>query len=110
MIGRPRHYLAGAAAGFAVAALAAAILTQLRIGFFGFIGPIFIGYAVGSVVVRAASNLRHTAIQATAATATALGLLTGSFLVGFPVRGLLSGPFIFSTMLAAGFAAFRAGR
>ncbi|MGI8426801.1 MAG: hypothetical protein ACR2FO_06230 [Actinomycetota bacterium] len=110
MIGRPRHYLAGGGAGFAVAAVAAAILIRLRIGSFGFLGSALIGYAVGSVVVRAASNLRHSGIQATAAVATALGLVTGSLLAGFPVQGLVNGRFIVSTLIASGFAAFRAGR
>lgn len=110
MIGKPRHYAAGAAAGFGVAAVAAAVLIQLRIGFFGFLGPIVIGYMVGSVVVRTASNLRHSGVQATAAAATVLGLIAGSLLVGFPIQGLVNGQFIFSALLASGFAAFRAGR
>lgn len=110
MVGRPRHYVAGAGAGLVVAGAAAALLMQLRIGLFGLLGPALIGYVSGSVVVRAASNLRHPGIQGAAAASTAIGLAAGSLVAGFPVRGLATPTFMFSMAVAAGVAAFRAGR
>lgn len=110
MIGRPRHYVLGSVAGFMTAALAGVLLTLSSIGYFGLIGAILVGYAVGSVVFRASSRLRHPAVQAIAAGSTAVGLAAGGLLAGLPPIAILRGPFLFPFLIASGAAAFFANR
>lgn len=110
MLGRPRHYIQAGLAGFSAATVAGALLIGARIGFFGWIGSIVVGYGVSAAVVRASARQRHSGIQATAAISTAAGLVAGALLVGLPLQALMRGPFLFPLVIAAGAAAFFAGR
>lgn len=109
-LGKPHHYLAGALAGTATAALLGAVITFSGGRFFGLLFPILAGYLVGAVVIKAASNQRHFGIQITAALATAAGLTVGPLLAGSQPAAVLSGYQLSSTILAAIFAGYIAGR
>lgn len=78
-IGKTRHKVAACAAGLAVATGAGAILVLVPFG--SFILPIFVGYAVGQSVVRAAHRQSHAPIKVIAVVTTVLGLVLGPILV-----------------------------
>lgn len=110
MLGKPRHYILGGSAGLLSAALAGALLFRARIGFFGLFGSIILGFLVSSVVVRASAGQHHSGIQIAAGVCTAAGLAAGAVVAGLPVAALSRGPFVLSLLVAAGAAAFFAGR
>lgn len=108
-VGRPRHYLLGAGAGLAVAAILGAVIALFPLPLFGFLLLAVVGLAVAAAVERAA-RVRHPAVSAIAAGATLAGLALGSLAAGLPAGALATPGWIFGALIAAGVAALRAGR
>ena len=109
MVGKPRHYIAGAITGFTAGFAAAFLLRALRIGFIGILVPMVTGYLIGALVAKASGAHGHSAIQWTAAASTGLGLICAAVLIGGPRLG--SDPrLLFSALIASGLAAVAAGR
>lgn len=109
-IGKPRNYLASAAASFFSAATMGALLVFFNIPFFGLVLPLLAGYAIGTLVRKISRGLGHGTMQAVTAFATAAGLTVGRSLMGMPFLLQIRGSLLLGTILAATAAAVTVAR
>lgn len=108
--GRPRHYAAATAAGLIVSALIGGVSFVFRFPIVGFIVPMLAGFAVGSVVVRAASGLSNGFIRGIAIVTTGAGLLAAPVVLGVSLGSLMRSGFVVPAIIAAAVAGYRVGR
>jgi hypothetical protein len=107
-VGKPVHYIKGAAAGLAAAVVGgvatAFALSLLRFG--GIIFPALLGFGVGRAVGWGAQRQTHRRFEIMAISLGVLGALVASFLASGGV-GFLSQPFALLGVAAAGYFALR---
>jgi hypothetical protein len=109
--GNPRYYVrAGVATGL-LSVVCGAALIFLPIRWLGFIAPVLIGALVGEATSRAASKIATRSLRIQTGLLTAAGLTLGAFLTGIPLVLLISSSqWLFSTLIASGFAVLLVGR
>jgi hypothetical protein len=109
-MGKPRHYLLGAAVGLGIATVfgvAAAFFTYFG---FGLLVGIVIGFVNGAAISRAASGLSHTPIRVIAFVTTGLGLMVGPLLVGAGIGFVTLPRWLLGVFIASAIAAYRVAR
>ena len=107
---RPRYYVLAALAGGGVAAGVGALLAFIRMPFGGFLQPLIAGFLVSSAVNAVTHRAGGAAIKVLAAAVTVGGITLGMWIVGAPLPFIVRGGSAFSILVAAGCAAYMAGR
>jgi hypothetical protein len=96
--GKPRHYLAAAAAGLAVATAAGALVGLIRFGIFV---SFLVGLGVGEVVYRASGRQSRPGFRVIAALVTVIGMSLGMLIMGTPAVAMLSVGWLLTVGIAA---------